>query len=105
VGAGERVLRTTDVPGHAGDWRLLAVRAGTGDTPRVLVVARSLQSRQDALGRLLREFLIVGPIALLLASIAGYGLAAAALRPVESMRRRVRAISASTPGTRLPVPA
>ena len=36
---------------------------------------------------------------------AGYGLAAAALRPVEAMRARAEAISASTPGARLPVAA
>ena len=32
--------------------------------------------------------LIGGPVALLLASLAGYGVAAASLRPVERMRRR-----------------
>jgi signal transduction histidine kinase len=47
---------------------------------------------------------VAGPIALLLASLAGYGLAAATLRHVESMRRRAAGISASTPGLRLPVP-
>src|SRR5207253_8574810 len=40
-----------------------------------------------------------------LAIAAGYLLAAAALRPVEAMRRRAAAITASTPGTRLPVPS
>jgi signal transduction histidine kinase len=42
-------------------------------------------------------------LALLLASLAGYGLAAAALRPVEAMRQRAAAVSPSAPG-RLPVP-
>jgi signal transduction histidine kinase len=50
------------------------------------------------------ELLIAGPIALLIASLAGYALARAALGPVETMRRRAAAISASTPGRRLPVP-
>jgi signal transduction histidine kinase len=50
------------------------------------------------------ELLIAGPIALLLASVAGYGLAGLSLRQVESMRRRAAAISAETPGERLPVP-
>ena len=37
----------------------------------------------------LRTLLLIGgPVALLLASLAGYGLAAPALRPVEAMRRR-----------------
>ncbi len=48
--------------------------------------------------------LIGGPVALLLASLAGYGMAAAALRPVERMRRRAAEISASEAGARLPVP-
>ena len=104
VAAGVRVLRTSDLPGEREGWRVLAQPLRVNGATRVLVVARSLQSRHEALQRLLREFLIAGPIALLLASLAGYGLAAAALRPVESMRRRVQDISASTPGRRLPVP-
>jgi signal transduction histidine kinase len=53
---------------------------------------------------LFRELLFASPLALLLASLAGYGLAAAALRPVEAMRRRAAAVSATEPG-RLPVPS
>jgi two-component system, OmpR family, sensor kinase len=68
------------------------------------VIGRSLEQRDEALDRLLNEFLIGGPAALLLAIIAGYAVAAAALRPVEAMRRRAAAITASTPGQRLPVP-
>ncbi len=49
--------------------------------------------------------MIGGAAALLLASLAGYGVAAAALRPVERMRRRAAGIQAADPGTRLPVPA
>jgi signal transduction histidine kinase len=68
-----------------------------------IVVARSLNDRDDALRRISRELLIAGPLAVLLASLAGYGLAAAALRPVEAMRRRAAVVSASAPGA-LPVP-
>jgi signal transduction histidine kinase len=83
----------------AGDWRTYAVRAN-GAT---VVVARSLEPREESLHRLFRELLFASPLALLLASLAGYGLAAAALRPVEAMRRRAAAVSATEPG-RLPVP-
>jgi signal transduction histidine kinase len=69
------------------------------------VVGRSLEPREEALHRLVREFLVVGPAALLIAILGAYALAAAALRPVEAMRRRATAITASTPGQRLPVPA
>jgi two-component system, OmpR family, sensor kinase len=41
----------------------------------------------------------------LLASIAGYLLAATGLRPVEAMRRRAREVSLTRPGERLPLPA
>ena len=82
-----------------GDWRYLAVAARGG----VVVVARSLEPREESLHRLLRELLFASPLALLLASLAGYGLAAAALRPVEAMRRRAAAVSATEPGP-LPVP-
>jgi heavy metal sensor kinase len=99
--ASTRPLRlTAHVGGLRGDWRLLAIPAG-GD---VLVVGRSLESRTESLDRLRHEFLVAAPLALLLATLAGYLLAGAALRPVEAMRRRAAAITAATPGNRLPVP-
>ncbi len=73
--------------------------------PAVLVAARSLEPRNETLDHLLQELALAGPLALLLAALAGYGLAAAALRPVEAMRVRAQAISGSTPGARLPQPA
>jgi len=105
VAAGGRVLRTAHIPRQEHEWRLLAVRASSREGPLVLVVGHSLESRQETLNHLFSEFLIAGPIALLLASLGAYALAAGALRPVESMRRRAAAITASTPGRRLPVPA
>jgi signal transduction histidine kinase len=105
VAAGSQVLRSGELVDRKGDWRLLAVPVGFGGGGHVLVFAASLAARQDALHRLLVELLVAAPIALLLASLAGYALAAGALRPVESMRARAAAISASTPGRRLPVPA
>jgi two-component system, OmpR family, sensor kinase len=50
-------------------------------------------------------FLIGGPVALLLAALGGYLLAGAALRPIESMRRRAAEISTTSLDERLPVPA
>jgi myo-inositol-hexaphosphate 3-phosphohydrolase/signal transduction histidine kinase len=44
-------------------------------------------------------------VALLLASLTAFGVARAALRPVEGMRRQAAAISGAKPGRRLPVPA
>ena len=102
VAAGRTLLRSRHLPGLSNDWRILAQRVG--ETSQVLVVGRSLETREETLHRLLREFLIAAPLALLLASLGGYGLAAAALRPVETMRRRAAAVSATAPGQRLPVP-
>jgi two-component system OmpR family sensor kinase len=70
---------------------------------RVVVVGASLEDRDEALSELLVQLLVVGPAALLLASLLGYGIASAALRPVESMRAEAAAIS--EPGRRLRLPA
>jgi two-component system, OmpR family, sensor kinase len=99
-----QTLSLESIPGRTGEWRLLAERVQVAGQPLTLVLARSISAREEALRHLLVDFMLAGPILLLLASLAGYGLAAAALRPVEAMRRRAQAISASTPGTRLPVP-
>jgi signal transduction histidine kinase len=88
------------VPGLDEPSRLLATPVTRG----VLVVGRTLQDRNEALASLRDELLITGPIALLLATLAGYLLAGLALRPVEAMRRRAAAVSADMPGERLPVP-
>jgi two-component system OmpR family sensor kinase len=101
VAAGGSLRVTVSIPGRSGRWRLLAVpEPGHG----TLVVGSSLNVRDESLERLRHELLIASPLALLLAALAGYLLAGAALRPVEEMRRQAGAISASTPGSRLPVP-
>ena len=97
--------RTQRVPGLSGEWRLATMPLTVHGKPAVLVVGQSLAGREDTLHDLVREFLVAGPILVLLAILGGYLLAAAALRPVEAMRRRAAAISAATPGRRLPVPA
>ena len=101
---GKRVRTTTDLAGLRGGWRTIAVPVQVRGGDGVLVIARSLASREETLDRLRREFLLAAPAALLLAILAGYGLAAAALRPVEAMRRRAAAVTAESPGRRLPVP-
>jgi two-component system OmpR family sensor kinase len=95
---------TEEVHGLRGEWRLAAAPVRVNGQTGVLVVARSLGSREETLHRLARGFFIAAPVVILLTILAGYGLAAGALRPVEAMRRRAAAISAATPGRRLPVP-
>jgi two-component system OmpR family sensor kinase len=84
--------------------RLLAVPVQRGSSRLVLVVGTTRESRAETLHSLRNAFLIGGPLALLLAALAGYGLAGAALRPIEAMRRRAADISASSLDDRLPVP-
>jgi signal transduction histidine kinase len=91
------------LPGLDQASRLLAAPVGVRGRRLVIVVGASLEDRNQALASLRNLLLIGGPIVLLLASLAGYALAAAALRPVERMRARAAAISAEEPGQRLPV--
>jgi signal transduction histidine kinase len=92
------------LPGIEATARLLAAPTGTPDAKLIVVVGSSLGDRDEALGGLAALLLIGGPAALLLASLAGYAAAGAALRPVDAMRRRAAEISAQSPGERLPVP-
>jgi two-component system, OmpR family, sensor kinase len=84
--------------------RLLATPVETDGETVVVVMGASLEDRDEALDALLTQLLIGGPLALLLASLAGYAVAGAALRPVEAMRRRAEEVSDSGRGQRLPVP-
>jgi signal transduction histidine kinase len=85
--------------------RLLARPVDAPDAGLVVVAGTALDDREEALDGLRAQLLVGGPLALLVASLAGYALAGAALGPVEAMRRRAAEISATTPGRRLPVPA
>ena len=97
---GEQVMVERDVPGIEGTTRVLA----RSDGGRVAVVGQSLDDRDETLANLVASFAIGGPIAVLLASLLGYGLAAAALRPVEAIRRRAEEVSLSGGEERLPLP-
>jgi signal transduction histidine kinase len=80
--AGEQPVRILAVPIRAQGQRLIAV------------VGQSLEQRDRAIDDLESVLLLGGPIALALATLAGYALTGAALRPVEIMRRRERAFIA-----------
>jgi two-component system OmpR family sensor kinase len=83
--------------------RLLASPVSAQGQRLVVVVGMPLETRDDALVTLRTELLVGGPTALLIASLIGYLIAAAALRPVERMRKRAAAISANRLSERLPV--
>ena len=70
-----------------------------------MIVGQSLDDRDETLAGLVTSFAVGGPIAVLLASLLGYVLAATGLRPVEAMRRRAAEVSLERDGERLPLPA
>ena len=84
--------------------RLLATPVRAQGHRLIVVVGSSLDPVTEAQSQLRRMLVLGGPVALLIASLVGYGAAAGALRPVEQMRRRARDIQATRPGRRLPVP-
>jgi two-component system, OmpR family, sensor kinase len=99
------LLNRGSLPGLQGESRLLAVPVDAkGQSGRVVVVGTSTAARNDSLGDLLQLLLVGGPVALILASLAAYGVAAAALHPVEAMRARAAEVSTARPDQRLPVP-
>jgi two-component system OmpR family sensor kinase len=105
VAAVERVEfleRTVDTGEEPVDGRLLVTPTGDGE---ILVVGASLEDQRDAIAGLASLLLIGIPAAVALASIVGWIVAGAALRPVERLRQEADAISASEPGRRLRVPA
>jgi signal transduction histidine kinase len=83
--------------------RLLATPVTVGDRRLVVVVGAGADDRNSQLASLALLLVISGPIALALASLAGFGVASAALRPVEAMRRKADEITEEDPGERLPV--
>jgi signal transduction histidine kinase len=97
-------LNRGPLPGLEEKSRLLAVPVKARRQERVVVVGTSTESRSESLTDLAQLLLVGGPVALLLASLAAYWVAAAALRPVEAMRSRAAEISAAEPDQRLPVP-
>jgi two-component system, OmpR family, sensor kinase len=93
-----------DLQGFEGPARLFVRPVESPEGRVVLVVGAALEDRDETLRGFLTELLLIGPAALLVASLLGYGLAAAVLRPVEAMRSEAAAISGTEPGRRLPLP-
>ena len=94
-----------EVPGIEQEARLLSRPVETGGSTFIIVVGASTGDRAETLSGLVATFAIGGPLALLLASALGYGLATLAMRPVEAMRARAGRITLERSGERLPLPA
>jgi two-component system, OmpR family, sensor kinase len=102
VAAGGEVWVERRLAGVDGETRVLARPLAGGSD--VVAVGQSLEDRDEALAGLVASFAIGGPIAVALASLLGYALAATGLRPVEAMRRRAGEVSLSRADDRLPLP-
>jgi two-component system, OmpR family, sensor kinase len=100
--ADEEAFTETFAPSVDQPIRVLAVPRRDGS---FMVVARTLDDRNEALARLAVQLLVGGMAALAMSAALGWALAGAALRPVERMRREADAISVSEPDRRLSVPA
>jgi heavy metal sensor kinase len=85
--------------------RLLAAPVHAQGQRLIVVVGVPLTARDSAVGNLHSELLWAGPPTLVLTSLIAYLLAAAALRPVERMRRRAETISERRLSERMPLPA
>jgi signal transduction histidine kinase len=102
--SGPTFVNRSSAPGLDEPARILALPVDLSGRAFVVVVGTTRENRAETLSSLRTGFLIGGPIALLLASLGGYLLAGAALRPIEEMRRRAADISTSSLDERLPVP-
>ena len=96
-----RVAVTTSDEGEPG--RVMAAPL-PGHPGWVAAASVSLDSYTGTRRDITRELLIGGIIFVAAAGLGGYGLARAALSPVERMRREVAAVSAGDPAPRIRVP-
>lgn len=96
-------LDRPSVPGLDEPARMLALPVVRRGERLVLVVGATRENRAETLRSLRAAFLVGGPLVLALASLGGFLLAGAALRPIEAMRRRAAEISATSLDERLPV--
>ena len=84
--------------------QILATPLRYGSQEAVGLVGVGLGDRNEAIGNLRDELLLAAPFALVIAALAAYAFAAAALRPVETMRKRAATLGAELAGERLPIP-
>jgi signal transduction histidine kinase len=94
---------TTEINGRR--LRVLVSSAPLGGGRALVAVGTHTAIADDAIERVQAALIVMGPMATAAAGVAAWFLAAAALRPVEQMRREAAAISEHDPGRRLAVPA
>jgi two-component system, OmpR family, sensor kinase len=101
---GTVTLDRNSAPGLNEPARLLATPLSRQGRPLVLVVGDTRENGLEALRHVRNQLLVAVPLLLLVSFAGAYAVAGAALRPVESMRRRAAAMTTGDPSLRLPVP-
>ena len=96
------VLTSIALAGEDTPMRVLATPIVAQDQQLVIVVAASLEQRDDALAKLLSQLMLVAPFGLLLAGASGWVIASGALRPVNEIRRAADTISRAQLDQRIP---
>ncbi|HEV7809966.1 MAG TPA: ATP-binding protein [Candidatus Limnocylindrales bacterium] len=96
------VLTTIAVRGENPPMRILATPIVAQDQQLVVVVAASVEQRDEALAKLLSQLMLVAPFGLLLAGASGWAIATGALRPVDEIRRAADTISRAQLDQRIP---
>ncbi|MCR4374641.1 MAG: ATP-binding protein [Acidobacteria bacterium] len=82
--------------------RLLTVQRPLDGEPLWIRVARSEDGLRRDLRQVLLIFAVIGPLAIVVASVAGYLISGRALAPLSAMAERARSISADRLSERLP---
>jgi len=101
---GTVTIDRSSVPGLDEPARLLATPFTRSGRAAVLVVGDTRENGLEILRRVRSQLLVGIPLLVLLTLVGAYVVAGAALRPVETMRRRAAELSGRDPALRLPVP-
>lgn len=102
---GTITLDRSNAPGLDEPARLLATPFTRSGRTFVLVVGDTRENGLETLRRVRAQLLIGLPLLVLVTFLGAYAVAGAALRPVETMRRRASRLTGADPSLRLPVPA
>jgi signal transduction histidine kinase len=93
---------TADVDGR--EFRIVAHPVLRPDGVWLAIAGASRDSYDEALSEVAKGLLVAGPAVILVVALGTWALSAAALRPVERMRRDAAELSLQPGGTRLSVP-
>lgn len=91
------LFETVSLPDHTYGLRFYTVPlVNEGQLVGILQIAQSLEDANRTLRRLLQALLLGGPLAVTIAGVGGYWLAARALAPIDQITRTARRIALDT---------